>query len=203
MMEQGSPEWQQARCGLITASALSNVMMTKATAGYQNYAAQLVLERLTGRPTETFTSQAMQHGTDTEPQARAVYELETGREVQEVGFVPHPAFAMSGASPDGLVGDDGLVEIKCPQPAQHIRNLMSASVAKAYTLQMQWQMACTERQWTDFVSFNPDFPDGLQMHLRRYARDDKLIDEIGFAVGAFNVEVEAKEATLRQMMRHA
>jgi len=120
MSEQGSQEWLAERAGRVTASALSNVMMAKTAAGYQNYMAQLVCERLTGQPVETFKSAAMEHGNDTEPQARAFYELETGNEVTEVGFIAHPVIEWSGASPDGLIGDDGLVEIKCPQPAKHI-----------------------------------------------------------------------------------
>lgn len=190
-MEQRTEEWFSARLGRVTASRISDVMMKDTTAGYQNYRAQLVCERLTGQPTETFTSAAMQHGTDTEPQARAMYTLETGLNVSEVGFINHPKLEMSGASPDGLVGEAGLVEIKCPQPAQHIRNLTGENIARGYFLQMQWQMACTGRDWCDFVSFSPAFPDDLQLSVRRVDRDAELVEEITAAVTKFIADVDA------------
>lgn len=192
MFDQGSPEWLAERAGKVTASALSNVMMAKTAAGYQNYMAQLICERLTGQPVETFNSAAMQHGTDTEPQARAFYEMETGLDVSEVGFIPHPTLANSGASPDGLVGDLGLVEIKCPQPAKHIKNLMGGTIDKAYALQMQWQMECTGREWCDFVSFNPSFPPHLQLHITRVDADAEAQVEIKAAVTSFLAEMDAK-----------
>ena len=196
MSEQGTPEWLAERAGKVTASALSNVMMAKTTAGYQNYLAQLVCERLTGQPVDTFKSAAMEHGTETEPQARAFYELESGLEVVECGFIPHPLITMSGSSPDGMIGDDGLVEIKCPQPAKHIKNMMGGAIDKGYWLQMQWQMECTDRVWCDFVSFNPSFPDHLQMSIRRVDRDVKCQDELREAVQSFLAEVDAKIAAL-------
>ena len=192
MMDQGTPEWLAERAGKVTASALSNVMMAKTTAGYQNYMAQLICERLTGQPVETFKSAAMEHGNETEPQARAMYDLETGNEVTECGFIPHPSLAQSGASPDGLIGSDGLMEIKCPQPAKHIKNLMGGSIDKAYALQMQWQMECTGRDWCDFVSFNPSFPDHLQLHVQRVVRDAEAVEEIKAAVTAFLADLDAK-----------
>ncbi len=191
-MEQGTEEWLAERAGKVTASALSNVMMAKTTAGYQNYMAQLICERLTGQPVETFKSAAMEAGTETEPQARAFYELETGFDVVECGFIPHATLANSGASPDGLIGDLGLVEIKCPQPAKHIKNLMGGTIDKAYRLQMQWQMACTGREWCDFVSFNPSFPDHLQLHISRVDADAEMQAEITEAVTSFLAEVDAK-----------
>jgi len=189
---QGTEAWLAERAGRVTASALSNVMMAKTTAGYQNYMAQLICERLTGQPVETFKSDAMQYGNDTEPQARAFYELETGHDVTECGFIQHPALEGSGASPDGLIGADGLVEIKCPQPAKHIKNLMGGNIDKAYALQMQWQMECTGREWCDFVSFNPSFPDHLKLSIRRVDRDAEAIEEIKSAVTSFLAEVEGK-----------
>lgn len=145
MIVQGTPEWHQQRIGKVTASKIADVMMKPTTAGYQNYKAQLVCERLTGQPTETYSNAAMQHGNDTEPQARAFYEIETGFSVSEVGFIDHPSIENTGASPDGLIGADGLVEIKCPQPATHIKNLTGANIARNYNLQMHWQMICTGR----------------------------------------------------------
>jgi putative phage-type endonuclease len=192
MAEQGTQEWLEERAGKVTASALSNVMMAKTAAGYQNYMAQIICEVLTGKPTETFKSSAMEYGSETEPQARAFYELESGNEVTECGFIPHPTLQMSGASPDGLVGDVGLVEIKVPQPAKHIKNLMGGTVDKAYSLQMQWQMECTGREWCDFVSFNPTFPDHLKIHIQRVERDAEMAAEIKAAVSVFLSEVDAK-----------
>jgi putative phage-type endonuclease len=192
MFDQGSPEWPAERMGKVTASALVNVMMAKNTAGYQNYMAQLICERLTGQPVETFKSDAMQYGTDTEAQARAFYELETGNDVRQCGFIPHPLLEWAGASPDGLVGELGLVEIKCPQPAKHIKNLMGGTIDRAYALQMQWQMECTGGEWCDFVSFNPSFPDHLQIHIQRVDRDQELISEIMAATTTFLAETESK-----------
>jgi putative phage-type endonuclease len=196
MAEQGTDEWLRERAGKVTASALSNVMMAKTAAGYQNYMAQLICERLTGEPVETFKSAAMEHGNETEPQARAFYEMETGNDVQEVGFVPHATLDGSGASPDGLVGDLGLVEIKCPQPAKHIKNLMGGAIDKSYALQMQWQMECTGRDWCDFVSFNPTFPPHLQLHITRVERDAEVVESIKAAVATFIAEMETKMRAL-------
>ena len=200
MFDQGTEEWLAERAGKVTASALSNVMMAKTTAGYQNYMAQMICERLTGQPVEAFKSAAMEHGNDTEPQARAFYELESGNDVLECGFIQHPKLEMSGASPDGLIGSDGLIEIKCPQPAKHIKNLMGGTIDKAYALQMQWQMGCTGRQWCDFVSFNPSFPDHLQIHIQRVEFDAEVVEEITEAVSKFLAEVDAK---LRVLMERA
>lgn len=195
-MEQRSEEWFAARLGRVTASRIADVMMKPTTAGYQNYRAQLVCERLTGEATEGFTSAAMQHGTDTEPRARAFYELETGLTVAEVGFVPHPTLEMAGASPDGLVGDAGLVEIKCPQPATHIKTLTGAAIDRKYRLQMQWQMSCTGREWCDFVSFCPSLPMEMQMLCQRIEADPEEQAEITAAVTSFLAEVDRLTADL-------
>ena len=189
-MEQRTAEWHQARLGKVTASKIADVMMKPSAAGYQNYKAQLVCERLTGNPTESFTSAAMQHGTDTEPQARAFYEMQTGLDVKEVGFVDHPSITMTGASPDGLIGDSGLVEIKCPQQPKHIKALMGSKPDRRYILQMQWQMVCAERSWCDFVSFNPSFPAEMQMNVLRVDLDKNLAAEITDAVVAFLSDVD-------------
>ncbi len=203
MEQQGTPEWFAARLGCVTASRIADVMMKPTTAGYQNYRAQLICERLTGVPTETFTSAAMQHGTDTEPQARAFYEMETGLEVAEVGFIPHPTIEGSGASPDGTVGDVGLVEIKCPQPAEHIRTLTGGDIKRQYVLQMQWQMACTGREWCDFVSFNPALPFDMQIHIQRVEADAALQSEITEAVQAFIKDVIQTADNLTSKYRKA
>jgi len=193
-IEQRTDDWFAARLGKVTASKIADVMARTKT-GYSasraNYAAQLVTERLTGRREEGFTNAAMQWGTDTEPQARAMYELETGATVIECGFFDHPVIVMTGASPDGLVGDDGLVEIKCPNSATHISTLRGDPIADKYVKQMQWQMACTGRKWCDFASFDPRLPDAMQLHVQRVSRDDAMIAEIEAAVFDFLQEVAA------------
>lgn len=200
-MDQRTEEWHQARLGKVTASKLADVMASgrggAPSATRANYRAQLVVERLTGTPTETFTNAAMAHGTETEPQARATYILTTGRVVEEVGFIDHPAIEMSGASPDGLIGADGLVEIKCPNSATHIATLRGAEIDGKYLKQMQWQMACTGRDWCDFVSFDPRLPDELQLHIRRVARDPAMISEMEAAVRSFLAEVDEEIRALR------
>ena len=196
---QGTAEWLAQRAGRVTASAISNCMMAKTTAGYQNYQAQLICERLTGQPVEGFKSAAMERGTELEPQARAFYELESGMTVSEVGFVSHPALDGAGASPDGLVGSDGLVEIKCPEAAKHIKNLMGGTIDKGYALQMQWQMECTGRDWCDYVSFNPDFPDHLKISIRRVQRNAGVCEELKAATTTFLAEMESKLRVLEGM----
>jgi len=194
-MEQGTPEWLQARCGLVTASKISDVMSkgrgSSPSATRATYMGQLIAERLTGNPTAGFTNSSMDWGSETEPQARAEYTMRTGNMVDEVGFVPHPTLAKAGASPDGLVALDGLVEIKCPNTATHITSLLGGSIKNGYRLQMQWQMACTGRKWCDFVSFDPRMPDDMAYHCKRIERDNAEITAITTAVSTFDAELEA------------
>ncbi len=183
MSIQGSPEWLAERAGKVTASMISNVLMKPETAGFRDYQAQLVAEILTGKPQGSdFTNAAMQFGTETEPLARSAYEAETGFSVDEVGFCQHPNIERSGASPDGLVGKDGLVEIKCPKVATHLAYHIADVVPAAYKNQMMWQMACTGRDWCDFVSFRPDLPEHLQLFIIRFKRDPARILELKTAV---------------------
>jgi putative phage-type endonuclease len=166
--------------------------------------AQLICERLTQVPAESFTNAAMVHGIDTEPQARAAYEFLTDNPVTEVALVDHPTIPMSSASPDGLVGADGMVEIKCPNSATHISTLLKETVDRKYMLQMQWQMACAERQWCDFVSFDPRLPTELQMWVKRIERNDDMIAETEDIVREFLAEVDKTVADLRaKYMRDA
>jgi putative phage-type endonuclease len=192
-MEQGTQEWFMARLGKVTASRVADII-AKTKSGYstsrQNYLAQLVVERLTQKPTETYTNAAMQWGTDTEPLARAAYEIKHDLMVSEIGFVPHPVIAMSGASPDGLVGDNGLIEIKCPNTATHIETLLNDTIKSEYKTQMQWQMACTGRLWTDFVSFDPRMPEKHQMKIIRVNRDESVVQTLEKEVTEFLAEVD-------------
>ena len=202
MMEQGTDEWFTIRIGKVTASRVADVI-AKTKTGYSatrdNYMAQLVCERLTGQKGESFSNAAMQHGTDTEPLARAAYEALRDVLVDEVGFVPHPSIIMAGASPDGLVGDDGLLEIKCPNTATHIETLLSQSVPGKYNTQMQFQMACTGRQWCDFVSFDNRLPEELQLFVKRVPRDNEFIKQMEDEVVKFLNELDIKIAQLMDL----
>jgi putative phage-type endonuclease len=195
MMEQGTEEWFTIRIGKVTASRVADVI-AKTKTGYSatrdNYMAQLVCERLTGQKGDSFSNAAMQHGTDTEPLARAAYEALQDVLVDEVGFVPHPSIEMAGASPDGLVGEDGLLEIKCPNTATHIETLLSQSVPGKYNTQMQFQMACTGRQWCDFVSFDNRLPEELQLFVKRVPRDTVFIRLIEAEIIQFLAELDDK-----------
>lgn len=201
-MDQRTPEWYAARAGKVTASRVADVV-AKTKSGYSasraNYMAQLVCERLTGQQQESYQNAAMQWGTETEPLARSAYEMQKDVFVSETGLVDHPTIAMAGASPDGLVGDDGLIEIKCPNTATHIENLLSNSAPANYVIQMQWQMACTGRKWCDFVSFDPRMPEDLQMMVVRVERDDEQIAMLESEVVKFLGEVDDKVNQLKQL----
>ena len=197
---QGSPEWLASRAGRVTASMISNVLMKPETAGYRDYQAQLVAEILTGKPQGSdYTNAAMQFGTETEPLARSAYEAETGFSVDEVGLCIHPTIDRAGASPDGLVGNSGLVEIKCPKVATHLAYLIAGVVPAGYKNQMMWQMACCDRDWCDFVSFRPDLPEHLQLFLIRFHRDDKEIIKLETAVNAFLATVDEMIKKLKEI----
>lgn len=189
---QRSDAWFAARLGKVTASRVGDVMATTKSgpsASRKNYMAELVAERLTGKPAERFQSAAMAHGTEAEPQARRLYEFLHDVTVEEVGFLLHPSIPNFGASPDGLVGADGLVEIKAPNTATHIDTLLGAPIDRKYLLQMQVQMSVTDRAWCDFVSFDPRLPAEMQLFVQRVPRDDALIMQINEAVTAFLVEL--------------
>jgi putative phage-type endonuclease len=199
---QGTDAWLQSRLGKVTASRMADLMArTKSGwgAGRANYLAELLCERLTGVGADRFVNAAMAHGTAQEPFARQAYSERHGVEVFEVGFIDHPEIAMSGASPDGYVGDDGMVEIKCPNTATHLDTLLSGSVAERYVLQMQWQMACCGRQYCDFVSFDPRCPAHLQLFVKRMERDTSLILQLEAEVSAFISELDAKIAALEAL----
>lgn len=193
MIEQGSPEWFALRVGLVTASRLNDVMSTLKSGGEaatrKNYRAQLVAERLTGAKAESFTNGAMQWGIDNEPLARASYEVLHGIDVEQVGFIKHPVIEWTGASPDGLIGDDGLIEIKCPNTATHIDYLLAGVVPSDYKNQMLWQMECSGRKWCDFVSFDPRMPEDMQLFVIRYHRDEERLKELREGVVKFLDEV--------------
>jgi putative phage-type endonuclease len=193
MHEQGTSEWLQERCGKVTASRIADLMARTKTgwgASRANYAAQLIAERLTGCVAPSFTNAAMIHGTETEPEARRAYEFFVDCDVQQVGFVPHPAIEMAGASPDGLVGTDGLVELKCPNTATHIETLLTGCIPDKYIKQMQFQMACTDRKWCDFASFDNRLPERMRLFVKRVEFDPAAVAEIEACVVEFIDEID-------------
>ena len=204
-IKQGSDEWKQLRLGRVTASRVADVI-AKTKSGYSasrdNYMAQLICERLTGTVAESYTNAAMAHGVETEPLARAAYESYADVLVDEVAFVAHPTIEMAGASPDGLVGNDGLLEIKAPQTNTHIDTLLSNQVPTKYITQMQWQMVCTKRAWCDFVSFDPRLPNGLQMFVKRVEFDTEYAATLEVEVTKFLAELDAKIFKLNERLNH-
>ena len=198
---QSSPEWLGARAGKVTASRISDVLAkikSGEAAARRDYKAQIVAEILTGTPQESgYINAEMQWGLDQEPFARGAYEVKIHVLVDQVGFVIHPTIDRAGASPDGIVGTSGMVEIKCPKSATHISYLLGGGVPSTYQPQMLWQMACAERAWNDFVSYDPRLPEHLQLFVCRLNRDDGRIREMEAEVALFLAEVDAMVAKLR------
>jgi putative phage-type endonuclease len=204
MDEQRTEEWFSARLGKVTASSLYKVL-AKTKTGYGadrgNYMTQLVLERVTGSKAESYTNASMQWGIDQEPFARAAYEASRGVMVDEVGFIPHPSIEAAGASPDGLVGDDGMVEIKCPDSKTALECWLSDTpVEGKYFAQMQWQMRCADRSWCDYVVFDPRMPTKAQLFVTRVHRDDEWLSVTEGEVVKFLAEVDAKVAALKKII---
>tara|TARA_R110000868_G_scaffold188821_2_gene431651 strand:- start:1006 stop:1623 length:618 start_codon:yes stop_codon:yes gene_type:complete len=201
-MEQRTEEWFTARLGKVTASRVADVI-AKTKSGYStsrdNYMAQLVCERLTGKQGESFTNSAMQWGTETEPLARSAYEASTDIMVEELGFVLHPKIEMAGASPDGLVGLFGMLEIKCPNTATHIEALLTETVPSKYITQMQWQMACAQRQWCDYVSYDPRIRADLQLFVKRVEFDAPYVAMLEEEVIKFLKELDIKVNKLNNL----
>jgi putative phage-type endonuclease len=200
-MEQRTPEWFAKRLGLVTASRIADVMAkvkTGTAVSRSGYMAQLVTERLTRQPTEGYQSAAMEWGIEQEGAARAAYEARTGVLVDEVDFVRHPTLE-AGASPDGLVGEDGCTEIKCPNTATMLEYIEDRSVPRKYLLQIQWQLACTGRNWCDFVAYDPRLPEHLQLLVIRVPRDEEVIEQIAAEVGRFVTELRDRVEHLREL----
>lgn len=192
---QGTAEWLEIRRGKVTASRVADVL-AKTKAGWgasrANYMAQLVAERLTGTVAESYQSAEMRWGAEHEAEAKAAYSFLHDVEIVEVGFVDHPSIPMAGASPDGLLGVDGLIEIKCPNTATHLDWLLGDPIPGKYISQMQWQMACTGREWCDFVSFDPRVPEAMRLFRKRVPRDQAFIDQAEAYVREFLAELAAK-----------
>ena len=191
MEQRNDPAWWAARLGKVTASRVADVIARTKTgygAGRANYMADLVVERLTGQKASSFSNAAMEWGTEQEPHARAAYSAKTGIMVEEVGFIDHPTVAMSGASPDGFA-EEGLVEVKCPNTSTMLEFILDGKPPQKYITQMQWQMACTNRPWCDFVSFDPRLPERLQLLVIRIPRDDDYIAMLETEVKKFLAEL--------------
>lgn len=204
-IEQGTPEWHALRVGKVTASRVADIIRTTKSgisASRQRYLGELVAERLTGQPTQSFKSPDMEWGTVTEEQARESYAfLSMAGDLRGVAFVDHPRIAMSGASPDRLVGESGLLEVKSPATHTHIATLLGAPITPDYITQMQWQMACTGRLWCDWVSFDPRLPEDMRLFVKRVGRDDKRIGELEAEVEDFLAEVSDTVDRLEKLYR--
>lgn len=198
--EQGSDAWRLARCGSLGGSQVHEAL-AKTKSGWgasrANIMATLTAERLTGVPAETYQNAAMIWGVENEPKARLAYEFEMGCEVFQVGLFRHPTIVGTHASPDGLIGDDGLIEIKAPLTSTHIATLLSESIDGKYLTQMQWAMACTGRAYCDFISFDPRLCPEMQLFVKRIHRNDAMIAELEREVSIFLAELDQQVAALR------
>lgn len=195
MIEHGTPEWEKARLGKLTASrihdALETIKSGNWTAQRRKYMIELVAERLTGMRADPYLSGPMLWGVETEPAAIVAYAKGRGVEVAKSGFIQHPLFEMSGASPDGFVGDDGLIEIKCPETATHVATLIEREIPEKYLMQMHWQLACCPtRQWVDFMSYDPRMPSKFRAAIIRVPRDNKKIASLTIMAEDFLCEIE-------------
>jgi putative phage-type endonuclease len=198
-VEQRSAEWFAMRAGKVTASRVADILAkTKIgpSASRQNYLIELALQRTTGVIQESYSNSAMEWGTQTEPQARVAYEVLTGNFVDQIAFVDHPSIKWFGCSPDGLV-NDGLIEIKCPNSATHWEYFKAKEPPKKYFIQMQAQMACTNRDWCDFVSFDPRMPERSQLLIVQVPRDKEFILYMEAEIKQFLDEVEAEVELMR------
>ncbi len=205
LVVQGSEEWQQLRCGNVTASrAAAVIAMLKGNKGEaaprRDYRTEIICERLTGipYPQSAQYARAVQWGKEHEGEARAAYELKLGVLVDVVGFVMHPTIARFACSPDFLVGEEGMGQIKCPDTATHIDWLRAGTVPIEHMPQMLAEMSCCERDWCDFVSFDPRLPEHLQLFVVRYDRDEKLVKALEAEIEHFNAEVDQVIACLPQ-----
>jgi len=201
-MEQRTDEWFKARLGKVTASKISDVLAkirTGEAAVRRNYKMQLATERLTGQKTDSYINQAMQDGIDREDTAREIFEIVRDIKVEQVGFIDHPTIEMAGASPDGLLPDNGVLEIKCPVETTHTTNLLERKLPSRYVSQVQWQMACTGADYANFVSYNPNFEPKLQLIYLDVERDDEYIEMLEEEVSTFLTEVDDIINILREL----
>jgi hypothetical protein len=202
-MEQGSPEWLKVRLGIPTASRFKCITdvrvrgkLDEELAARRDYRYELALERLTGISIDSYVSEDMENGTIREPLARDAYMAATGELVHQVGFVRETE-PDCGGSPDGLVGAIGGVEIKCPKASTHALYLFDPEAPKKYIPQCQGNIWLNDREWFDFTSFHPDYPEHLRLAIRRVWRDEKYIAGLQVALSIFNAEVAELTEKLR------
>jgi putative phage-type endonuclease len=196
---QLSEEWFAYKAGKVSASHIAEVMAKGQGITRNKYMVRLILERISGLPTETYQSSSMAWGTATEPLARSAYEFYRDVEVKQIGFCDHPSIEFAGSSPDGWVGDDGGIEIKCPDSSTHLETLLGKNIDSGYIKQIQFNMACSGREWFDFISFDPRFPERYKLFVKRVERDDVMIKDIEEAVVLFNTELLAKIEELEKL----
>jgi len=198
---QGTELWFKQRLGKVTASRMGD-MTAKTKAGYgasrANYKAEKLIERLTGAQQDTYKSPSMQWGNDQEPYAREAYSFYTNNEVVETGFVVHPLIENAGASPDGLIGDDGMLEIKCPNTSTMLEYLETEKIPANYMKQIQWQLACCDRHWCDFAAYDPRLPEEMRLLVIRVERNNDMIAELEQETLKFLAELDETEALLRK-----
>lgn len=195
--EQNSPEWDAARLGRVTASRFSDAVAGGAGKTRKTYMIKLITERLTGESVDGFCNATMDRGSDIEESARQYYEMVNGCTVKQVGFVQ--LNENIGASPDGLVGEDGLVEIKCPMSHTHVRYLLDNKFPSTYKAQVQGQLWVTGRKWTDFVSYDPRVTRRPYWYIRVYRDEDYLV-ELEFKINKFVAEMLAMMETLTKTL---
>lgn len=203
---QGTQTWFDNRLGRLTASRISDAISKakRETTGElqkrRDFKLELAVERVTGRTSEHFVSEWMERGIAFEDLARAAYELKTDTFTDRADLVIHPSIEWAACSPDGLVGDDGLCEIKVPKPTTHAEYLLAECVPERYLDQMMFQLACTGRDWNDFISWCPDFPEPLDLFICRLHRDPKRISEMENDARKFLEEVDALVLRLKSGM---
>lgn len=210
--KQNTPEWLLARIGHVTASRVADVV-AKIKTGWgisrETYLNELVFERINGVPAPQYLSADMLNGILREPEARTAYIKHASSMIKavnviEVGFVAHPSIAMAGCSPDGLVNDDGLIEIKCPRWSTHQDTLLRGDIPDKYMKQMQWQLACCPgRTWCDYISYSPQWREDLRLKIIRVPRDNEMIDYLEKQVRVFLHEVDQATAALEHSIKRA
>lgn len=193
-------EWLACRLGKVTASRVWQVVKRTKTgwsAYRENYKMELIADRLTGMVRDTYKSEAMLWGQQTEPDAIARYNASAGVTVNtSTWFLPHPKLAWAGCSPDGLVGDDGMVQVKCPDSKTHVETLLGKEPDPDYVTQCQWELACSGRQWNDLLSYDPRVPSPIRLYRFRVHRDDVLIAQLEEMVRVFLDEIAIAIASL-------
>lgn len=194
-VEQGTPEWFAARCGIPTASRFGDLLTPKLklSASSRGYMYELLAEYLTGKPKPQFQNDAMMHGTLTQPEATEYYEVLKGVTVDPIGFALHDSERF-GASPDGLVGEDGQIEIKCPYQNGHMEVLLTGDVPAKHKPQIQGQLLVTGREWADFISYHPEMPG----EIIRVERDEAYIKALTDALEGFCDLLDENKAKLRE-----